>query len=218
MCSQYTIKTDANDLSENYQIKMPPNLGAIDEHIFPKSNAPVIVRDKTDDTRLVGMQFSLVPSWSPEPAVKFATHNTRLETVGCKPTWKIPFKKNHCLVPMTGFYESVYEGPYAGNVIQFKPKAEKVLFAAGIFDRWVDQAGDNQLFSFSILTSNPSQFIQDNGHDRTPIFLNFADGKKWLSLLEREAEMTMFLNTQLEHPELEIEIDRPLKPGWQKRI
>lgn len=117
MCSQYTVKTRPSELFSKYGVKVPASKeDLIDMRIFPHQNAPVIVRDGKEDTRLVGMQFSLVPSWSKEPKPAFATHNARLETVTCKPTWKIPFKKNHCVVPMTGFYESVYEGPYAGNV------------------------------------------------------------------------------------------------------
>ena len=215
MCSQYTVKTKPADLFSQHGVSFPSFKDEIDIRIFPKDNAPVIV-DENSTLRMVGMQFSLVPSWSKEPKIKFATHNARLETVTCKPTWKEPFRKNHCIVPMSGFYESVYEGPFAGNVIQFKPKNE-ILFAAGIFDVWTDPESAKQLFSFSILTSDPSQLIQENGHDRTPIFLKFDDAKRWLKLLDKEKEMTMFLNENLVHPDLDIEIDRPLKPGWEKR-
>lgn len=218
MCSQYTVKTRPSDLFSRYGVKVPPSKeDLIDIRIFPHQNAPVIVKDNEADTRLVGMQFSLIPSWSKDPKPKFATHNARLETVTSKPTWKKPFKENHCIVPMSGFYESVYEGPFAGNVIQFKPKGEDLLFAAGIFDVWTDPETDKKLFSFSIMTSEPSQLIQENGHDRSPIFLEFEDSKKWLELLGKENDMTEFLNEQLVHPDFDIEIDRPLKPGWEKR-
>jgi putative SOS response-associated peptidase YedK len=82
---------------------------------------------------------------------------------------------------------------------------------------WTDPENGKELFSFSIMTSDPSQLIQENGHDRSPIFLKYDDAKKWLDLLDKEKEMTMFLNEQLIHPEFDIEIDRALKPGWEKR-
>lgn len=216
MCSNYNVKARKYDF-EAHSIKMPKASEDIDIHVFPYNNAPVIVREGENDTRLVGMQFSLVPSFSKEPKVPYVTYNARLETVALKNSFRKPFKKQHCLVPMTGFYESVYEGPYAGNVIQFKRKSETLLFAAGIFDIWSDPESSKQLYSFSILTSEPSQLIKENGHDRTPIFLKFDDGNEWLSLLNDDTKMINFLNTKLAHPDLDIEISRPLKPGWEKR-
>lgn len=215
MCSNYNVSVRRKNL-EDLGIKMPASLEDTDIRIWPYNNAPVIVKDDSG-LRLVGMQFSLVPSFSDAPKVKYVTYNARLETVATKPAFKNAFKKMHCIAPMNGFYESVREGDFAGNVIQFKKKQDSpYLFAASIFDIWTNPEDKKQLFSYSILTSEPSQFIKDNGHDRTPIFLNFEDAKKWLSLVDDPKAMTDFLNTKLVHPELDIEIDRPLKEGWDK--
>ena len=104
MCSQYALKVEAKTLSEKYNVQIPALLSAIDERFLPYKTAPVIVRTNGFE-KLTPMNFSLVPSWSKEPKVKFATHNARIETITEKPTWKIPFKKQHCVVPMTRFFE-----------------------------------------------------------------------------------------------------------------
>ncbi len=77
---------------------------AWDDRIAPGRLAPVIIQN---EAKL--MRFSLIPSWSKEPKVKFATHNARIETVLEKPTWRKPFEKKHCLIPIDYFIEPIYE-------------------------------------------------------------------------------------------------------------
>lgn len=216
MCSQYALKVEAKTLSETYNVQIPAFLGAIDERYLPYKTAPVIVKT-SGIQKLTPMNFSLVPSWSKEPKVKFATHNARIETITEKPTWKIPFKKQHCIVPMTCFFESVYEGPFAGHVIEFSKAKDGLLFAAGIFDQWNNPEKKESLFSFSILTADPSPFIQSYGHDRCPIFLSFTDAGDWLQIATDEKQMVQFLMERKLTPELQVIADRPLKAGWEKR-
>ncbi len=216
MCSQYALKAEAKTLSKTYSLQVPTDLQTIDERFLPYKTAPIIV--KTNDIyKLTPMNFSLVPSWSKEPKVKFATHNARIETITEKPTWKIPFKKQHCLVPMTRFFESVYEGPLAGNIIEFSQPDHSLLFAAGIFDHWTHPTKNEVLFSFAILTSDPTLYIQEHGHDRCPLFLSFADAKVWLDLIDDEKKMPHFLNERKQNPDLCARADRALKAGWEKR-
>ena len=96
MCSQYTISFAPEDLTHEFTNGFPPNSKIFSARILPYREAPVIVQHK-DELKMTPMSFSLVPSWSAEPKVKFATHNARLETVTQKPTWKEPFRKQHCL-------------------------------------------------------------------------------------------------------------------------
>lgn len=217
MCAQFILKTQANKLSLKYGIKVPENLIEIDERYLPYKNAPVVVQSQ-DVRKLVRMNFSIVPSWSKDPKVKFATHNARIETVLEKPTWQKPFESQHCIVPMSGFFESVYDGASAGHIIQFHKPDDELLFAAGIFDRWVNRTNeDDFFFSFSILTTEPTEFILKNGHDRSPIFLEFDHAAEWLRLKTKSQSMVDFLLSNNQKPELEVTIDRPLKAGWEKR-
>lgn len=216
MCAQFTLKIKARDLSLKYGIKVPEQTPDIDERFLPYRTAPVIV-EQNQIQKLVAMQFSLVPSWSKESKVKFATHNARLETVIEKPTWKIPFNRFHCVIPMTSFYESVYQGPEAGHIIEFSQNEDELLFAAGIFDVWSDPQENKKLFSFSILTTEPDPFIMDHGHDRTPVFLSELDARVWLTLKVESQKMVQFLKEKNLKPQLKVKIDRPLKTGWEKR-
>lgn len=215
MCAQFNLKTQAQDLNLRYGIQVPESLQLIDERFYPSQRAPVIVYQK--NLKLVGMNFSLIPSWSKEARVPFATHNARIETVTEKPTWKIPFEKNHCIVPLSGFFESVYEGPLAGNIIHFTHSQNDILFAAAIFDTWKNPANSQSINSFSILTTTPSPFILEHGHDRSPIFLNFEQATQWTQLVGHPQKQVQFLLDHHSLPPLKVDTDRPLKPGWERR-
>lgn len=215
MCAQFSLQIAAEEL-RNLGIAVSPSLEAIDERFLPYTKIPVIVQTP-QGPKLTPMNFSLVPAWSKEPKVKFATHNARIETVTEKPAWREPFLNKHCLIPITNFFESVYEGPHAGHIISFGGETTPTLFAAGLFDVWVNPETKEPLFSCAILTTEPSPFILENGHDRTPIFLNLEDGKAWLTLRTSEKEMVDFLLTKNIYPDLQVTRDRPLKSGWEKR-
>lgn len=222
MCAQFALKIEANQFSLKHKIKISDQLTSIDARFLPYTNAPVIVKSG-EEFKLTPMRFSLVPSWSSEPKVKFATHNARIESITDKPTWRVPFHSQHCLVPLTSFFESAYEGPEAGHIIRFSEQHDHLLFAAGIFDFWKspqqDASAEKSFFSFSILTREPSQFILDHGHDRTPIFLKEETAFDWLSLINKDDS---FIKKELlahaYHPQLKVDIDRPLKAGWQKKF
>lgn len=209
MCAQYRIKAKLKDLEFYFNITVEDVIDWID-HMLPHSRAPVVVADQI---RL--MKFSLLPSWSKEPKVKFATHNARLETIADKPTWKRPFLKNHCVVPMSSFIEPIYEGPLAGNMVSFD--AEELLCAAGVYDTWVNKETGEVVESFAIITSEPCDFVRDVGHDRQPVFLKREDAVRWTSLAGDVDTFQNFLKEKAIVPRLSTHIERPLKAGWQKR-
>lgn len=229
MCSQFELITKATKKALKNQVKVPDSSEQINIRVLPYQLAPVIAVNKNQNSilQLSPMSFSLIPSWSKEPKVKFATHNARIETVLEKPTWKDPFATKHCIVPLTSFFESAYEGPEAGHIIKFHSARntpsldsdDELLFAAGIYDIWREHRGETakKIFSFSILTTEPTSYILDHGHDRSPLFLSFEDAKEWLSLQCSSKEMIDFLISRNQKPELSISIDRALKPGWEKR-
>lgn len=210
MCSNYKISTRSSIL-KNLNIDVQESFDLISANILPYQKAPVVVKEQ-DRMKLTPMSFSLVPSWSKEPKVKFATHNARIETVLDKPTWREPFLSKHCIVPITSFYEPIYEGEYAGNIVDFHRPNEELLFAAGVFDVW-----NKTEFSFSILTTEPTEFVAKIGHDRCPIFLKSENIEHWLNIKLSGEDQKHFLLDNFERPELAVSAHRAMKPGWEKR-
>lgn len=219
MCAAYTIQGPVKNIEMPFGPKLRNLLPytETDQRIVPYRPAPVVVQFP-QGLSLTEMSFSLVPSWSKEKKVKFATHNARIETVLEKPTWKKPFLSHRLLVPISYFVEPIYENEYAGKMVQFVPKNHKLLFAAGIYDEWIDKSSGEILNSFSILTSEPPPFIAQAGHDRCPIFLKQSGFEPWLEARKKEGpELLELLQQHREEINVEVKIDRAMKPGWEKR-
>lgn len=218
MCASYMIKA-----RNPQQIGIPVDQRIddfeqfSDQLIVPHRPAPVI-KAEGEKNILTTMRFSLLPSWSKEPKVKFATHNARLESIDEKPTWRTVFARNHCVVPLSGFIEPIYEGEYAGHMVSFARQDGELLYAAGVWDEWVNKETGEIIPSFSIITFDPPQFVATVGHDRCPVFLSEDRAQEWLhnggekSLLLKD----FLLNNRL-IPDFGVQKFRAMRPGWEKR-
>jgi len=114
MCAQYELLLSLPNLLEYLGAVATNELQATyvpkPARILPQRTGIVAIqlpRQSPSATELRPMRFSLLPSWSKEPKVKFATYNARVESILEKATWRTPFSRNHCLVPMTGFFEAI---------------------------------------------------------------------------------------------------------------
>lgn len=179
------------------------------KRVYPYSKSPVIVSEDNALSVKI-MNYSLVPSWSKTAKVKFATHNARIETASEKPTWKKPFQQFHCLVPLTHFYEPVYEGRFAGNMVTFSEENESILVAAGLYDTWLNKDTGEVVESFAILTKKPNPFIEEAGHDRMPIFLN-ENRDTWLNPVTDTDKAIQWLMKNQFAGSFKAEKDRALK-------
>lgn len=219
MCAAYTIRGAVKDfeIPTGFSIRSYLPYTELDERIVPYRMAPVLIQTE-QEYAFREMSFSLVPSWSKERKVKFATHNARLETVLEKPTWKRPFLSQRALIPISYFVEPIYEHELAGNMVQFSAKDSRYLYAAAIYDEWLDKQTGEILQSFSILTSEPPEFIFKTGHDRCPVFLKASGFEEWLVHGKQEPEGLMqTLSYHRDQIDFTVQIDRPLRPGWEKR-
>lgn len=213
MCAQYIVKLQALDLETLFGISISEDIPPWIERITPYTNAPVVTHNG-----IHMMNFSLIPSWSSERKQKFATYNARIETVIEKPTWRKPFESKRCLVPISKFIEPIYDNEYAGNMVAFERKDHEPLFAAGIYDHWVDKKTGEEVPSFAMLTSPALEFVKRIGHDRSPIFLPKEAFTEWLKPeKENPQKLIGFLREHRLNPPLIVEKDRPMKAGWEKR-
>lgn len=196
MCSQYEIKIKTQNLATLLAKPIALNCSEHDysSHVYPFAPAPVIINPNQSRLELVLMGYSLIHHWSDSSKPKFATYNARLDRPHTEngslqkiyevPTWRTPFKAQRCLVPMTAFFESCHSGSHAGNIVQFSQKDQKLLFAAGIYDKWVNPVSKQIIHSYAIITDQPTEFILSVGHDRQPVFLAPENHSTWLNCKE----------------------------------
>ena len=227
MCSQFENLVSIAKLAKYTNSLFDDQVASLswEPHVYPFANAPVVTRyEQHNSIRL--MSYSLVPSWSKTLKPKFTTYNARLDRPGQgdsleliyqAPTWRTPFSKQRCIVPLTGFFESCREGTHSGNIVKFTPGThEDLLLAAGVWDKWTDHATGEIIFSFAILTDNPSEFVLSVGHDRQPVFLNLANADTWLNTEAlRSAEAYTFLKHNQETINYSVIDYKPLK-GFKK--
>ena len=207
MCASFMIKQNAGrDLSFVNEMKTDIS-DYYERTILPYAQAPVVIAE-TGNVVMVAMGFSLIPTWIKEAKPKFATHNARIETVLQKPTWREGFKHRHCLVPISEFYEPIYEGAHAGFMVAFFAQHNSLMWAAGIWEQ----------DTFAILTSEPPPFISGIGHDRCPIFLNQESGLEWLQSESKTGEQWLhFLDEHHASLDFSVRNQRAMRPGWEKR-
>ncbi len=213
MCAQFLLKAQAQDLAKTFGIQLDCPDELLNQQVLPHK-ASLTVTAKGFRV----MSFSLTPSWSKEKRTKFATHNARLETLATKPTWRTPFETKRCIVPLTSFIEPAYENEFAGNMVAFHTPNNEVLYAAGIYDEWVDKLTGEIFESYAIITTEPYEIVKKIGHNRSPVFLLQSKLEEWLEPKpKKSAALLEFLKTASQLPELEIEKQRPMKAGWEKR-
>lgn len=221
MCYSSMIQQNAKKYAEFFDVAISPFADSEEIQIraFPHTEFPVIV-ELNHRRSIKWMNYSLVPPWSESRKPKFSTYNARIETLCEKPTWREPIKNKRCLVGITSFFESCYEGSHAGNIVQFKSPRSQIWAAAGIWSEWVDKNTGEIFDSFAIITTEPSEFIRGIGHDRSPVFLNAKDFDSWLSEETKPCgELKNFLLAHFHKlTQAEVVIERPLKPGWEKRV
>ncbi|NQY74042.1 MAG: SOS response-associated peptidase [Candidatus Margulisbacteria bacterium] len=197
MCGRFVQKED----NPNRIKRVIPDLkiGSLvpSYNIAPSQNALVIYQK---DGHHHGRYFrwGLVPSWAKDPAIGNRMINARLETVTEKPSFKGPFRRHRCLVPVSGFYEWKKQGevkmPY---YIHFH---DELVYFAGLYDTWKTGEGD-ALHSFTILTQEANAFSKAY-HDRMPVIVRDAQLLSWLdgSLVEEKrilALLDTFPNDQM---------------------
>lgn len=221
MCAQFLIKAAVRDIELQFGPFIENDWSSaeqLDIRVVPYRRAPAVVAGPSGRI-LRSMNYSLIPSWSKEPKVRFATHNARLDTILEKPTWRKPFTKHRCLIPLTHFVEPIYLHQYAGNMVAFSPSQPHLLAAAGLYDQWVHMQTGEVLFSCAIITDAPPTFVAATGHDRCPVFIQESAYEQWLNPQEHQVG---FLQNLLHESRSSIDfvaaVDRPMRPGWEKRI
>lgn len=169
----------------------------------PKQKMPVVaVRD--NELKVEMMQWGLVPHWSKEPKTEFSTINAKSETLEQSKLYSPYFKGSRCLMPADAFYEwkkIILEQESTGK----KPKSEqkqpmcirmkdeKPFMFAGLFSVWKDPNNDNELPTFTIITTAPNEMMQEI-HNRMPVILDEKDFDRWL---DRDYKDTKTLNDLL---------------------
>ena len=111
--------------------------------------------------------------------IEAATFNARAETVDTKPFFRDAFKRNRCLIPMSGYYE--WQNTASGKQPwYFTARDNSPLTAAGIWDRWKNGETGETLQSCSMIITEPNAYVAEV-YDRMPALLMEEQFEPWLN-------------------------------------
>lgn len=216
MCATYSVKgflAELEELLKSLVVVLPSPTPDFPERVLPHRPAPVLWA-QGEEYHLDWMNYSLVPSWSKERRPKFATYNARWDGLDAKATWREPTASRRCLVPMRSFYEAVHQPSGPGQLLEFTPPTGGLLWAAGLWDEWVDRVNGEVVRSFAVITDESLPVVREAGHDRSPIFLEKEGALEWIRPGRRDpASAKVFLRAHRHVPELSVRKERDLKGG-----
>ena len=132
------------------------------------------------------MRWGIIPAFHRGAAKdwKAATFNARSETVEQLRTFRNIWRRNRCLIPVSGYYEwhrpdgvpkKQPPQPYYFTARDGAP----ILTVAGIWDRWTNPEDGRELRSCAMMITEPSAFVAEV-HDRMPVLLRTDQFDAWL--------------------------------------
>lgn len=154
-------------------------------HAFSYPDLPVSCLDDNKERQLSVFKWGLIPSWvsnfEEAERIRKMTPNARCETLADKPSFSESFERRRCLVPVAGFFEWQDLGSYKRPWYIHSPDSN-IISLAGIYDRWYDKQNDQDLHTFSILTTkaNTSMARIHNKKERMPVIIPEGNEDKWL--------------------------------------
>lgn len=187
MCGRYSQVYTLEQLEQ--QLQIPLELSTDFEpnyNVAPTQLGMVVLNE--DPSLLQALQWGLVPHWSKDISQGARLINARREGIATKPSFRIPIRKQRCLVIADSFYEWRRSGqqklPY-----RILRSNDDLLVMAGIWDSW--QREGKTVRTFSIVTTSPNAEMEGI-HNRMPVLLlTKEEQSRWLTDLPLEETLDL---------------------------
>ncbi len=197
MCGRYSFASSKEKVEKQLSIKVTGTLEP-NYNIAPTQQAYVLTNKMPN--ALQQFRWGLIPYWANDSKVGNNLINARSEGISSRPSFRIPLRKQRCLVLADGFYEWRNE---AGEKTPYRIvlKDGAIMVFAGLWDVWQSSRGQT-IHSFSVVTTRPNLEMEPV-HNRMPVILpNKELQMKWLE--EKELYDITSLLQPLENDMLKI--------------
>lgn len=177
MCGRYGFSVkDAKEVYKRFQIENPTVEVKPHYNIAPGTMQPVVTRHSPNSLQF--MFWGLIPHWAKDTSMSYKTINARAEGIESKPTYRKPFRFQRCLIPATGFYE--WDKSQKPSIPYYFHLKDESLFAfAGLYDIWKDPKDGQEMYSYTIITTEPNDVVAPI-HNRMPVILKNENEDMWL--------------------------------------
>lgn len=184
MCGRFTRKYTWRELWELYMLKG----GLLTSNLQPRFNVcPTTTIDaiveENGERKYQPMRWGIIPAWWSKPLkeMRLATFNARAETVESKPMFRSAWKRNRCIIPVSGYYEwQTMPGDKPQPWYFTNRNGSPIISIAGIWDKWTDKASGETIRSCAMIITEPNKFIAEV-HERMPVLLSDDQFEPWLS-------------------------------------
>ncbi len=140
------------------------------------------------------MRWGLIPPWSKDASIGNKLINARSETVSEKPSFRDSFRERRCLVPATGFFEWKKQADKrTKQPILIKVTDHDIFAFAGLWSIWKAPATGKKLLTYTILTTEPNDFMKPF-HHRMPVILMPETEDKWLDISSKAGVLKELLS------------------------
>jgi putative SOS response-associated peptidase YedK len=182
MCGRARLASDYSEIRIQLELGdqfAAPNLRPT-WNLAPTQTSLVVVHDPAGGRTPLMARWSLLPFWSREEKLPWATFNAKAEGIESKPAFREPFRKRRCLVPVDGFYEWKKLDPKGKEKQPWAiGRADgRIMTLAGLWDRWSSPAGET-IHSFTVITTTANEVMRGI-HDRMPVILEPDAWPRWL--------------------------------------
>ncbi len=179
MCGRGTLSKSKAVLEKRFRARFSPmdeEQSIANYNVAPTHLHPVITNENPDQIQL--FKWGLIPFWAKDAKIGSRMINSRIETITEKPSFRTAVKRRRCLALFDGFYEwKKIENRRQPHYIHLKSK--EVFAIAGIWETWKNPANNTTVYSFSIITQEPNDFMAPL-HNRMPAILMPSDEQTWL--------------------------------------
>jgi len=182
MCGRYSSDLRWDDIAKLYDLAMqgPPHWNFPASYNVCPTDPVSVIRLHGDGREFVRMRWGLIPRWWSKPLkeMRVATFNARAETVQEKPFFRDAFKRNRCLMPISGYYEWK-NTPDGKQPYYFTRRDGQPMTIASLWDAWHDKSENKQIESCAMVITEPNKFVADI-HDRMPVILEREHFETWM--------------------------------------
>jgi putative SOS response-associated peptidase YedK len=184
MCGRARLASDYSEIRIQLHLDADDQIAAPNLrptwNLAPMQTSLIVHRDDAGRRAPMLARWSLLPFWSKEEKLPYATFNAKAEGIEAKPAFREPFRKRRCLVPVDGFYEwrKLDSAGKAKQPYNVSRADGRIMTLAGLWDSWKSPAGET-IRSFTVITTTPNAVMAPI-HNRMPVILAPADWPRWL--------------------------------------
>ena len=188
MCGRFSLITPPEEIASYFNAQVAFDLEPR-YNIAPGQPILAIRLSEQQHREAAMLHWGLIPHWAEDASIGYKMINARAETVAEKPSFRDAYRKRHCLIPVSGFYE------WKGNGRQKLPyyfyrQDEEPFALAGLWEQW-HNAQNNQVIESCTIITNSANSLVAPVHHRMPVVIEQPEIDQWLDTAHNSADLLL---------------------------